>query len=248
MSDWGLNRYGKITNKSPQLFGISLYQQKNVELNLEGRRTFDARALFSDRGLSHPSTPYLSQIPCSWGAVYFPEHWREFHEYLSVRLSEYSFSIDEVIVPDIRSNRWTKSWKKYFIELVYLRGYIMLYPNYANFVSFSTNHLEVGSHVKDRPNDVYLQRKELFLLPLMSLSDNSNASTPSPGILDLPNETLPPWHSLPILNLTGSLTLLEILIDQGQTRRTQLTGCSGSSLLEYDIRDLTCIRNTTFPL
>src|SRR6202050_179875 len=130
------------------------------------------------------------------------------HRYHAAGVQSISLNIGENFVPDIRSNRWTKSWKKYFIELVYLRGYAMLYPNYADFVSFSTNHLEVGSHVKDRPNDVYLQRKELFLLPLMSLSDNSNSSMPSSGILDLPGETLPPWHSLPILNLTGSLTLL----------------------------------------
>jgi hypothetical protein len=234
-----------ITNKSPQLFGISLYQQKNVELNLQGRRPFDARALFYDHRLPDPNTPYLSQIPCSWGAVYFPEHWREFHDYLAVRFSEYSFSIDENIVPDVRSNRWTKSWKKYFIELVYLRGYAMLYPNYPDFVSFSTNHLEVGSHVKDRPNDVYLQRKELFLLPLMTLPDDTNSSMPSARILNLPDETLPPWHLLPVLNLTGSLTSFETLIEQGLARRTQLTRCPKAPSMEYDVRDLMCINTAS---
>jgi hypothetical protein len=124
----------------------------------------------------------------------------------------------------------------------------MLYPNYADFVSFSTNHLEVGSHVKDGPNDVYLQRKELFLLPLMSLSDNNNSSLPSSGILDLPDEALPPWHSLPILNLTGSMTSLEALIDQGGRRRMQLTGCLEPSSLEYHVRDLMCIRDIISPL
>jgi hypothetical protein len=242
-----VHRYGDAINISPQLFGISLYQQKNIELQLQGRRPFDARALFYDRSLPHPNTPYLSQIPCSWGAVYFPEHWREFHEYLAVRFSEYAFSIDEDIVPDVRSNRWTKSWKKYFIELVYLRGYAMLYPNYADFVSFSTNHLEVGSHVKDRPNDVYLQRKELFLLPLMSLLDNVSQFMPSSGILDLPSETLPPWHSLPVLNLTGSLTSFQTLIDQGRTRRTQLRRCPGPPSLAYNIRDLMCINDSLSP-
>src|SRR5882672_1140995 len=90
-----IQRYGDANNNSPQLFGISLYQQKNIELKLQGRRPFDARALFYDHRLPHPNTPYLSQIPCSWGAVYFPEHWREFHEYLAIRFSEYSISIDE---------------------------------------------------------------------------------------------------------------------------------------------------------
>jgi hypothetical protein len=229
------------SNKSPQLFGISLYQQKNIELKPQGRRPFDARSLFRDHHLPHPNTPYLSQIPCSWGAVYFPEHWREFHEYLAVRFSEYSVNIDQDIVPDVRSNRWTKSWKKYFIELVYLRGYAMLYPNFADFVSLSTNHLEVGSHVRNRPS---AEKKELFILPLMRLPDGTNLSTLSSGILDLPNETLPPWQSLPILNLTGSLTSFDTLIIQGQTRRTQLTQCAGYPV-QFDVQNLMCINGTS---
>lgn len=234
------NRYGHRNNISPQLFGISLYQQKNIELKLQGRRPFDARALFHNHGLPHPHTPYLSQIPCSWGAVYFPEHWKEFHEYLAVRLSEHLFTIDEEIVPNVRSNRWTKSWKKFFIELVYLRGYAMLYPNYEDFVSLSTNHLEVGSHVKDRPGGVYHQRKELFFLPLMPLP-NKELTSPSPGLLDLPDQTLPSWNSLPVLNLTGSLTSFEDLIHLGQRRRNQLTGCLQPALRHYDVKDLMCV-------
>ncbi|KAF7982605.1 hypothetical protein HWV62_27636 [Athelia sp. TMB] len=235
-------RYGKASNRSPQLFGISLYQQKIVELRLEGRRPFDAKSLFFDQGLPHPHTPYLSQIPCSWGAVYFPEHWKEFHEYLAVRLSEYSFTINEEVVPDVRSNRWTKSWKKFFIELVYLRGYIMLYPNYADFISLSTNHLEVGSHVKDLPADVYSHRKEMFLLPLMPLPlVNETEPMVYPRILDMPGQTLPAWETLPVLNLTGTVTSSKILIDQGQARRSAITNCSYTTSMPHDIQDLLCI-------
>ena len=237
-----IGRYGKASNRSPQLFGISLYQQKNVELRLEGRRPFDAKSLFFDHGLSHPQTPYLSQIPCSWGAVYFPEHWKEFHEYLAVRLSEHSFTINEEIVPDVRSNRWTKSWKKFFIELVYLRGYTMLYPNYADFISLSTNHLEVGSHVKDLPADVYSHRKEMFLLPLMQLPlVNKTEPMVYSRILDMPGQTLPAWETLPVLNLTGTVTSSKILIDQGQARRLAITNCSYTTSMPHDIQDLLCI-------
>lgn len=228
-----------MSQRSPQLFGISLYQQKNVELHLEGRRPFNARRLFSETQVSSPSTPYLSQIPCSWGAVYFPEHWREFHDYLSVRLSEFSLSIDQNVVPELRSNSWTKSWKKYFIELVYLRGYVMLYPNYEDFVSLSTNHLEVGSHVKNRSPE----KKELFLLPLMQLQDSESPHTV--GLLDLPGRMLPRWENLPTLNLTGSLTSLESLIEVGQVRRAELTTCLAPAVLLHDVRDLMCINDTT---
>lgn len=64
-------RYGSPSNRDPSLFGISLYQQKNVELRLEGRRPFYARALFAANGIEPHDTPYLSPIPCSWGV---PSH------------------------------------------------------------------------------------------------------------------------------------------------------------------------------
>ncbi|KAG2039899.1 hypothetical protein BDR03DRAFT_932959 [Suillus americanus] len=236
-------RYGGPENISPSVFGISLYQQKMVELRPEGRRSFDARALFTTDGIPNPSTPYLSQIPCSWGAVYFPEHWREFHDYLSIRLSEYSMKIHENVVPDIRSNKWVKSWKKYFIELVYLRGYVMLYPNYANFTSLSINHLEIGSHVKDQPAEEYSRKKALFMLPLMPLT---NASVPLyPGLLDLPEQKLPSLSSLPVLDFMGKLSSASDLLERGTKRRTELTGCSATISLTYDARELMCLQEFT---
>ncbi|KAJ7126544.1 hypothetical protein C8R43DRAFT_1211266 [Mycena crocata] len=194
-------RYGEDRNETGPLFGISLYQQKNIELHPDGRKAFDPRNLFVRHNITKPTTPYLSQIPCSWGAVYFPEHWREFHDYLAARLSESTMEIERIVVPDVRSNHWTKSWKKYFIEMVYLRGYVMLYPNYADFVSLSTNHLEVGSHVKgSQPKE----KQEVFRLPLMQLSE-------SRLLLELPGATLPRWGAMPVLNLTGFVSSLDAL-------------------------------------
>ncbi|KAK7030635.1 hypothetical protein R3P38DRAFT_3394049 [Favolaschia claudopus] len=190
-------RYGESTGETFRLFGVSLYQQKNIELHPEGRRAFDPRRIFAENGIV-PSTPYLSQIPCSWGAVYFPEHWREFHSYLADRLSETTMEIDQIVVPNVRSNNWTKSWKKYFIELVYLRGYVMLYPNYEGFISLSTNHLEVGSHVKE----VSKEKQDVFRLPLMELDSVEN-------LLSIPGARLPEWKALPVLNLTGFLINFE---------------------------------------
>ncbi|KAK0188826.1 hypothetical protein F5146DRAFT_983497 [Armillaria mellea] len=220
-------RYGEECNVSPQLFGVSLYQQKHIELHPDGRQQFNARALFESLKLP-VSSPYLSQIPCSWGAVYFPEHWREFHDYLSVRFSEISLKIDATVVPEVRSNQWRKSWKKYFIELVYLRGYVMLYPNFADFVSLSTNHLEVGSHVKVRSKE----KQDLFFLPLMH---------DSLALLDLPEKTLPEWRSLPVLNLTGSIASFESVVVVGRAARSKiLTGCSGEPPV-YSAQQLMCV-------
>ena len=42
------------------------------------------------------------------------------------------------------TNGWKTSWKKFLIELAYLKGLVVLYPNFPNQSSFSTNHLEAG--------------------------------------------------------------------------------------------------------
>ncbi|KAF9218498.1 hypothetical protein BS17DRAFT_762234 [Gyrodon lividus] len=232
-------RYGG-ESPSSNLFGISLYQQKIIELRPEGRRPFNARTLFHSSFLAHPTTPYLSQIPCSWGALFFPSHWREFHDYLSLRLSQHTLPISAIVVPGVRSNKWTKSWKKYFIELVYLRGYVMLYPNYEDFVSFSTNHLEVGSHVKHEPGDEYERKKQSFLLPLMPLSDASSDDARGPSLLDFPKGTLPNWRDLPVLDLMGSVSSMEAIQQRGGERRAVLSECSGVASLPSSIRDLFC--------
>ncbi|KAF9453518.1 hypothetical protein P691DRAFT_658253, partial [Macrolepiota fuliginosa MF-IS2] len=224
-------RYGTPSNISPNLFGISLYQQKNLELPIDGRRPFDAHTLFSSHSPPIPrNTPYLSSIPCSWGAVYFPEHWREFHSYLSTRLNT-SINTDtdaeqdlstggDPIVPNTRSHKWKHSWKKFFIELVHLRGYVMLYPNYASFTSLSTNHLEAGSHVRPAMSP---EKRKLFVLPLMQLPPIS-ASPLATGLLDLPREQLPHLPDLPVLNLTGCITTQDTLLQVGRQRVKELGG------------------------
>ncbi|KAF8449233.1 hypothetical protein L210DRAFT_3388646 [Boletus edulis BED1] len=237
-----LLRYNPSSSK---LFGISLYQQKVIELRPTGRQPFNARTLFRTASLADPSTPYLSQIPCSWGSLYFPSPWREFHDYLSLRLSQSTLPIDSSIVPGVRSNKWSKSWKKYFIELVYLRGYVMLYPNYDDFVSLSTNHLEVGSHVRDEPGEVYERKKRLFSLPLMRLvgalarGDGGDVGH-GPGLLDLPGAALPEWDRLPVLDLLGEVSSMEGIQGRGDQRRAELDVCVGVESLPASVRDLLC--------
>lgn len=235
------SRYGHPTNRKSTMFGISLYQQKNLELRPEGRHRFAARTTFSLASLHSVNTPYLSQIPCSWGAVYFPEHWRQFHDYLTVRLSgKYPpLSLDSIVAPGLRSNKWTKSWKKYFIEMAFLRGYLMLYPNYEGYVSLSTNHLEVGSHVKDVPPEVYAQKQKLFRHPLMRLPSSQPGVPTSSGLLQLPSGTLPPWDSLPVLDLLGLRSTEDILFRRGQRRIREIFGCY-SSPKDQDPRKWLC--------
>ncbi|KAH8104004.1 hypothetical protein BXZ70DRAFT_888256 [Cristinia sonorae] len=250
-------RYGRLADKSTQLFGISLYQQKNLELRPEGsRHRFSPRTTFSTLPhISHSNTPYLSQIPCSWGALYFPEHWREFHDYLSMRLSDSDatrFNSENVMIvaPGVRSNKWTRSWKKYFIEMAYLRGYVMLYPNYRDYVSLSTNHLEVGEHVKDVPVEVYLQKKKLFLHPLMQAGPSEEAkgggyseamSVVGTGLLDLPEHAMPDWETLPVLDLLGLVTDHGTIVQRGEGRGAELFGCRTGPDARFDVRTWLCL-------
>jgi len=103
----------------------------------------------------------------------------------------------------------------------------MLYPNYDKFVSLSTNHLEVGSHVKDQPQNIYEQKKRLFTLPLMLPPDVDIAgSSVETGLLDLPEERLPEWNDLPVLDLLGAITTSEEITGRGITRQIEVADCT----------------------
>jgi hypothetical protein len=131
-------------------------------------------------------------------------------------------NITETIVPDIRSNRWTRSWETYLYELVYLRGYVMLYPNYD--LSLATNHVGVGAHVKSNPQDVpetVRRRYDVPLVPLPSFSQEA----PAPDLLELPRKSLPAWDGLPLLGFWGTITSHEEITRRGQDRHQLLSGC-----------------------
>lgn len=212
-----LHRYGPAKSRlaASRLLGISLYQPKNLELRLEGRQPFDAHQVFQDMGIPS-SMPYLSQVPCSWGAVYFPDHWREFHQFLSLRMAETSLDFVEPVIPDIRSNRWPMSWKRYLNELIYLRGYTVLYPNFEDFLSLSTNHLELGTHVRD--DDLAAKRRELFEVPLLSGNDSL--------VQGLPGGSLPSWTAMPVLDFWGSTTTEAELLARAKTTIEELALCT----------------------
>ena len=129
--------------------------------------------------------------------------------------------MDDTVVPHVRSNNWLRSWKKFFIELAYLKGYVMLYPNYESYLSLSTNHLEYGSHVRTRTKE----KQDLFEVPLLQLpgnDDDTDAMGKPTRLLELPEMTLPRYRDLPILNLTASLTTEDDLVQVQHRRRAQL--------------------------
>lgn len=124
------------------LVGISLYTPKWNEIKYPN---VVFKVPTSDR-------LFLMQLPCSWGALYFPWHWRDFRRYFDERRKfENGGGLDVgVNVPPLpenaRSNSWERSWKRYYIEYMFYRGLVMLYPNFREQNGLSTTHRERGEH------------------------------------------------------------------------------------------------------
>ena len=116
----------------------------------------------------------------------------------------------------------------------------MLYPNYANFSSLSTNHLEPGAHVKRQPRAVFDMKRGMFDLPLMPLPDVNASEVLGTGLLDLPESVMPVWDTLPMLDLHGSVVSEELIVDRGKARRPEVFGCTDPPI-RYDALSLLCL-------
>ncbi|KAF0516104.1 glycosyltransferase 2 [Gigaspora margarita] len=227
-------RYGTDRNLVNRLYGVSLYNTRLNEFNITtGRRRFNPVDVLENTKYPNNS-PYLIQVPCSWGALFFPEVWREFHDYLKARLDDTTGpNLQQIEIPESRSNMWTSSWKRFFIELIYLRGYMMLYPNYEDFISFSTNHAETGVHFGFKKKE-----KGLWLLPLMEEDMISEG---------LPDGHLPDYKDLPTMDFWGNLVPQEELIRRGRSLHSKISICPPNEIdeLTYDPQDLLCVEKST---
>ncbi|KAF4356399.1 hypothetical protein F8388_013264 [Cannabis sativa] len=197
----------------PELSSISLYTPKLVEVVKE-RPKWNPTDFFKK---IHPNTPYLHQLPCSWGAVFFPKQWREFYVYMNMRFTEDAKS-NPVQIPKSRTNGWQASWKKFLIDMMYLRGYVSLYPNFPNQASFSTNHMEPGAHISAKDNVVRHDKSD-FEVPLLK-EDFRNL---------LPNGKFPPASRLPSLNLFNQPISLKGLKAAGAKLGQDVLKCNNVS-------------------
>lgn len=165
--------------RDPNLFGISLHTAREQEtippLDRESVGYFKPHTQ-----LGVGDTPFLMQMPCSWGAVYFPEHWRTFRRYMGVRSQ-----ILRLHLMTSATNEWAGSWVKWFYEMIFFKGWYMLYPNYPDERSFSTNHAEAGVHISAQAAH---SNADLFTVPLITaetyVSPNFAAPTAAP-LLDM---------------------------------------------------------------
>lgn len=190
--------YGEADNYTPDLYGVSLFTPRKSEIHPRVA-AYDSNLLIAEHAEGHLHMPYLHQLPCSWGALYFSESWKEFRAYLAARLHE-----DHIVVhiAAARTSWWRVSWKRYFIEMAYQRQYYMLYPNYHNQTSFATNWMEPGAHIaavtggkKKKGGGDNKHHPQHFTVPLMTLEQTHDL------LEQLPNGQLPPLHELPRLDV-----------------------------------------------
>ena len=207
------------TGPNPSLVGVSLYSPRILELH-KSRQHLDFTHMFKDN-----FSPFLYQTPCSWGAVYFPRAWQEFHDYMSLRLRVTDKDAKKFDIPTKpTSNGWKGSWKKFFIEMMYGRGFVMLYPNLANQTSFSTNHLENGEHNGPHGHSELEHLPIDYTVPLVQYDD-----------LDmLEKMPLLPISKLPVLDMFATQTTLTELADRGKEWTGKIVSCSSSNGVLYD--------------
>lgn len=125
--------------KDPVCAGVSLYTPRIHELTRSRPRR--------DKLLKTLPKVYGQQLPCSWGAAFKSEHWSNFRLWMEHRLSVDTYEMPYVLDMGLMTG-WENSWKKFYTEVTLLRGWYLLYPNFNNQTSFSTNMLEVGEHIK----------------------------------------------------------------------------------------------------
>jgi hypothetical protein len=125
--------------KGSDILGCSLYTPRLDEIT-PGIKDLQNPPLWNFRNLTKREYVYY-QLPCSWGAVYEEVKFKSFLKYLKFRAQN---TTDLQL--SLRSNNWAQSWKRFLIEFMYAKGYFLLYPNYENQVSYSTNYYEEGVH------------------------------------------------------------------------------------------------------
>eukprot|EP00744_Colponema_vietnamica_P023803 GILI01034555.1.p1 GENE.GILI01034555.1~~GILI01034555.1.p1 ORF type:complete len:287 (-),score=38.09 GILI01034555.1:32-832(-) len=152
-SDKGIRTYSSafvgVNEANSKLLGLSLYRCVKDEQ--------------SGKMVNFPDNePFLLQQPSSWGAVYFPTHWKNFRVWFQSLGPNSNIRVFDLNDPSIEpsSNTWPSatSWKKYLIFLMYHQGWYMVYPNLPDRTVLSTSHLMKGVHPTPQ--------RDLFELPI----------------------------------------------------------------------------------
>mmetsp|Transcript_33884 Transcript_33884/g.71254 ORF Transcript_33884/g.71254 Transcript_33884/m.71254 type:complete len:421 (+) Transcript_33884:34-1296(+) len=155
-----VDAYGRNKRcRDSKLMGFSLSPIRVDEMTKPPFKRWDATQIIG-RDLA-----YLSVVPSSWGAAYWSDRWNEFMEFVNVRVEPPYYDMNaeenlagmqyddlkltpkELYLPDARSNVWPKSWKRFMVDWMYVRGLVMLYPNLPEEMALATTMALAGEHV-----------------------------------------------------------------------------------------------------
>ena len=223
---WLLNALeAHYADPDPRVVGISLYTPRTVE-HIAGRQRFriDPSTILSGNVYGQP-------LPCSWGALWLPSPWMKFLSYMSTRLEtedEVTVADTTVSVPGSLTMFWKRSWKKYMTEIMYTNELYMIYPNFPNQVSLSTNHVELGEHIvseKDRE-----KRLADFTVPLFE--DSTFQMLKHEFGIEDPFKFPPTLREIKMFDIfSRPIVDLECLVDEGCIARYPPQVPSPSSVL-----------------
>jgi hypothetical protein len=136
-----VDAYGRNPHcRDANLMGFSLSPIRVEEMRKPFKR-WNASAVIQDG-----RNAYLSTVPGSWGAAYWSDKWNEFAEFIDVRMKPPYYDVQaehlepsqkykydelrltpkELFIPDSRSNVWPKSWKRFMVDFMYVRGLLMV--------------------------------------------------------------------------------------------------------------------------
>ena len=108
-----------------KLLGISL---ELPTLQLDGRTPFIPPP---EDEVTHTSPLFLWQAPNSNAALYFGDKWVEFHSFLSNRFAVQPAAAKYQPQAKFVSEKYP-AWTEYLLELMWARGYSVLYPSFAS--------------------------------------------------------------------------------------------------------------------
>lgn len=179
----------------------------------------------SSPALPHTNAPFLYPLPTSRAALFFPQHWTEFHSYLSHILNPPSNPGKRNLTAPAPATfalpaALTSSWHSTFTSLARARGYTMLYPSFKE--TLARVHSEIPSHAgRSKPEARLLEKSFLELLP---------------------QADLPQWTKIEMRDVCGKPTDSDAVIDAAVAYRNSITTCHlpTTPYRAFEVDDLFC--------
>jgi hypothetical protein len=160
-----IDAYGRNPDcRDSNLVGFSLSPILFQEMKKPFKK-WDARSMLQERySNDNRHIAYLSAVPSSWGAAYWSNQWNQFDQFVRLRMQpafydtaaelvkgkkydDLRLTPDEFLIPDARSNVWPKSWKRFMVDFMYVRGLVMLYPCLPGQKGLATALQQDGEHI-----------------------------------------------------------------------------------------------------